>query len=74
MSTPAGVNGLDLTPGRQFLLTQNAQEMATAVLALIEDPVLRARLETAARALVESEYGWDAIAATQSRTYRELAR
>ena len=31
VSTPAGVNGLDLTPGEDFVLVQTAQEMAAAI-------------------------------------------
>ena len=72
VSTPAGVNGLDLTPGEDFVLVHTAQEMAAAIESLLADPADRARIEAAARARVERDYSWDAIARAQSALYREL--
>jgi GT2 family glycosyltransferase/glycosyltransferase involved in cell wall biosynthesis len=72
VSTPAGVNGLDLTPGEDFLLVHTAAEMAAAVEDLLAAPAIRARIETAARSRVERDYNWDAIARAQSALYREL--
>ncbi len=72
VSTPAGVNGLDLTPGEDFLLVHTAKEMAAAIETLLASPADRARIETAARARVERDYSWDAIARAQSALYREL--
>ena len=73
VSTPAGVNGLDLKPGADFLLTPTAAEMSAAIEGLLADPAARRRLESNARQRVEREFGWDAIARRQSRLYRELA-
>jgi glycosyltransferase involved in cell wall biosynthesis len=72
VSTPAGVNGLDLTPGEDFLLVHTAREMAAAIESLLASPAGRSRIETAARARVERDYDWDAIAQAQSALYREL--
>jgi glycosyltransferase involved in cell wall biosynthesis len=72
VSTPAGVNGLDLTPGEDFVLVQTAPEMADAIEKLLAAPAERARIEAAARARVERDYSWDAIARAQSALYREL--
>ncbi len=73
VSTVAGVNGLDVTPGEHFLLTHTAQEMAQGIESLLRDPNARRALEAAARTRAEAAYGWDAIAAAQSRLYRDLA-
>jgi len=73
VSTPAGVNGLDLTPGEDFLLTCTAAEMSAAISQLFDDPAARAGLELGARRTAEREYGWDAIAARQAALYRECA-
>jgi glycosyltransferase involved in cell wall biosynthesis len=73
VSTPAGVNGLDLTPGEDFVLVQTAREMAAAIEKLLAAPTDRARIEAAARARVERDYGWDTIARAQSALYRELS-
>ncbi|HXA49033.1 MAG TPA: glycosyltransferase, partial [Candidatus Acidoferrum sp.] len=72
VSTPAGVNGLDLIPGQHFLLTPTAAEMAAAIEHLFADPSARTNLETNARAHVEAVYDWNGIAARQTRLYREL--
>ena len=72
VSTPSGVNGLDLEPGTDFELAQTAEEMAAAIEKLLDDPGQRRRLETAARQRVEREFGWDGIARRQARLYSEL--
>jgi GT2 family glycosyltransferase/glycosyltransferase involved in cell wall biosynthesis len=71
VSTPAGVNGLDLTPGSDFLLASSAEEMAAHIETLFTDPAARRRIESAARGRVERDFGWDAIARRQSALYRE---
>jgi hypothetical protein len=38
VSTPAGVNGLDLTPGEDFVLVRTAREMAAAIENLLAAP------------------------------------
>jgi glycosyltransferase involved in cell wall biosynthesis len=72
VSTPAGVNGLDLTPGEDFVLVKTAAEMAQAIESLLEDRGRRNRIEAAARRRVERDYGWDGIARRQAEMYRGL--
>jgi glycosyltransferase involved in cell wall biosynthesis len=72
VSSPAGVNGLDLTPGEDFLLAHTAPEMAAAIETLWNEPNSRAAIERAARARVERDYSWDNIARSQSALYRDL--
>ena len=72
VSTPAGVNGLDLTPGEDFVLAHSAEEMAAAIEKLLNDPDARADIERAARVRVERDYSWDTIARSQSAMYRDL--
>jgi GT2 family glycosyltransferase/glycosyltransferase involved in cell wall biosynthesis len=74
VSTPAGVNGLDLAPGDDFLLADSAAEMAAHIETLFTDPPARRRIECAARRRVERDFGWDAIARRQSALYRQLIR
>ena len=69
ISTPAGVNGLDLTPGRDFVLVQTAKEMAAAIESLLADDARRAEIERAARIRVERDFSWDHIARRQSELY-----
>jgi glycosyltransferase involved in cell wall biosynthesis len=72
ISTPAGVNGLDLRPGEDFILARNATAMADAIESLLAEPQNRDRLGAAARKRVEREFGWDRIAHRQAELYREL--
>jgi glycosyltransferase involved in cell wall biosynthesis len=74
VSTRAGVNGLDLTPGEDFLLAESPEEFAAAIQGLLADPQACARLGAAARRRVERQYDWDSIARAQMDLYRELLR
>jgi glycosyltransferase involved in cell wall biosynthesis len=72
VSTAAGVNGLDLVPGQDFLLADDPGVFATAIEKLCADAELRARLGAAARHRAEQQYNWDTIATVQAELYREL--
>jgi GT2 family glycosyltransferase/glycosyltransferase involved in cell wall biosynthesis len=62
VSTTAGVNGLDLDPGHDFVLVRTPDEMAAAIDDLLSDPHRRLEIERAARARVERDFSWDEIA------------
>jgi glycosyltransferase involved in cell wall biosynthesis len=72
VSTPAGINGLDLHPGTDVIVANTGTEMARAILDLLENPPRRQALERAARLTVESTFGWEVIAARQKQLYEDL--
>jgi glycosyltransferase involved in cell wall biosynthesis len=72
VATPAGVNGLDLVPGEDFMLVRSAAEMAAAIGKLLASPDDCHRLAAAGRRRVEDRYGWDEIARRQTELYREV--
>jgi glycosyltransferase involved in cell wall biosynthesis len=72
VSTPAGVNGLDLRAGEDYVEAATAPLMATEIIRLLGDGNARHRLETAGRKRVERDYGWDSIARRQTSVYRSL--
>jgi glycosyltransferase involved in cell wall biosynthesis len=74
VSTPAGINGLDLNPGADVIVVQTGPEMARAILDLFDDPLARKRIESEARRTVERDFDWDRIAARQAEIYRALAQ
>jgi glycosyltransferase involved in cell wall biosynthesis len=74
VSTPAGINGLDLRNGQDLLLTSTAAGMARAIRDVFADPALRARLERNARRTAERHWGWDRIAERQRAMYDRLLR
>jgi glycosyltransferase involved in cell wall biosynthesis len=71
VSTPAGVNGLDLEPDCDFVLAHSPGEMAAAIESLLSDHAGRAAIEHAARNRVERDFSWDRIARRQAELYRE---
>jgi glycosyltransferase involved in cell wall biosynthesis/GT2 family glycosyltransferase len=72
VSTPAGINGLDLTPGEDVIVAGDSSAMAAAILELLADPGRRRALGERARATVERRYDWNAIADRQEKLYRDL--
>jgi glycosyltransferase involved in cell wall biosynthesis len=73
VSTPAGINGLDLNPGVDVMIANTGTEMARAILELIENPAQRQSMERQARLTVERSFNWDVIAGRQKQLYEELA-
>jgi GT2 family glycosyltransferase/glycosyltransferase involved in cell wall biosynthesis len=68
VSTTAGINGLDLTSGRELLVADGAQAFASAIRQLLQD---RASIESAAREAA-LRFDWTAIAREQERVYQSL--
>ncbi len=73
VTTPAGINGLELTDGREVRVASTGEAMAAAIERLIDHPEERQALEAAARRTAEEEYGWDRIGRVQAELYRTLA-
>ena len=63
VSTHVGVEGLELEPGRHFLVAETPQQFADAVLTLVGDAALRSHLVAEARLLVEARYSPEAVLA-----------
>jgi glycosyltransferase involved in cell wall biosynthesis len=74
VSTPAGVNGLDVTPGEDVVVITSATEMAERIQYLSAYSEHRARIEERARRTAVEKYDWRSIARKQSALYAELER
>ncbi len=72
VSTPAGINGLDLESGSDVIVVSDPEEMARAISRLLSSPDERKAIEHRARQTAEARYGWDAIAEEQKRLYTSL--
>jgi GT2 family glycosyltransferase/glycosyltransferase involved in cell wall biosynthesis len=72
VSTPAGINGLDVSEG--VLVERDAAHFAKALRTCLTDRTERERLAKRARMIVERDYGWDEIGRKQSTLYQELIR
>jgi glycosyltransferase involved in cell wall biosynthesis/GT2 family glycosyltransferase len=72
VSTPAGINGLDLESGCDVMVAESAERMAAAIRELIENPARRRELEARARRTAERRFDWDAIARKQKQLWDSL--
>ncbi len=61
VSTPKGVEGLDLKQDEHVLIAQTPDEFAAATVRLLEEPELRSRLASAGRQIVAQKYDWSSI-------------
>jgi glycosyltransferase involved in cell wall biosynthesis len=68
VSTAIGAEGLPVKDGLNIRIADSAEEFARSVVALLQDPVAREKLERSGRQLVQQEYSWAAVA-----THFELA-
>jgi sugar transferase (PEP-CTERM/EpsH1 system associated) len=71
VATSLGAEGFPVRHGRELLLADTAEEVAQAVLGLLENAKQRAQLGKAARRFVEATYGWDALVPKFERLYDE---
>jgi glycosyltransferase involved in cell wall biosynthesis len=62
VSTSIGIEGLPLVPGEHYLRADGEEELAAAVVALMKDAALRAKLAQAARRFVEERCSFRAVA------------
>jgi glycosyltransferase involved in cell wall biosynthesis len=62
VSTTVGAEGLDLGDHHPVLLADDPAGFADAVLRLLADPELCARLAALGRRIVEERFGWDSLA------------
>jgi glycosyltransferase involved in cell wall biosynthesis len=72
VSTSKGTEGLEVTHGEDILIADTPAEFADAVLRLLDDRALRARLAANGRRLVESRYGWEGIGQKLDQLLRKV--
>jgi glycosyltransferase involved in cell wall biosynthesis len=72
ISTSLGAEGLDVVPGRDILIADDAEGFAAQCARLLEDPGLADRIGAAARGAVEARYGWGASVERLSAFYAEV--
>lgn len=72
LATPLSVEGIALRHGEEALLAER-EDFAAALRRLLADAALRERLARAGRRLVETNHGWNQVAARYAALYRSLA-
>jgi sugar transferase (PEP-CTERM/EpsH1 system associated) len=73
VSTAVGAEGLPVRDGVDTLLADSPDAFADAVVQLLLDPALAARIGNAAAAAVRAEYGWDRVAVRFAELCGEIA-
>ncbi len=74
VSTRKGVEGIDATPGEQYLTAETLEEFTTAIRNLSSNRELYTKLTQGARALVEHHYSMDGVYEAVMAALDELAR
>jgi sugar transferase (PEP-CTERM/EpsH1 system associated) len=60
VGTRSATQGVDGTPGHDYLVAESAEEQVEAICALLADPERARTIGRAARAFVEANYDWEA--------------
>ena len=74
VTTPLGIDGLDVVPGRHALVATTAQNLATQTVRLINTKSLGEKIAAAAKSLVTQKYNWSIISSNLDRIYQELGQ
>jgi glycosyltransferase involved in cell wall biosynthesis len=74
VTTPKGIEGLAVEPGRHVAVGTSPEAFAAQVLRVMEDVPLRARMIDDARRLVSDRYAWGPIGDTLDRVIRDAIR
>jgi glycosyltransferase involved in cell wall biosynthesis len=72
VSTPEGCRGLGLVDGRELIVAELGSDFAGALISLLRNADLRARIAEAARRTAELRFGWDEIAQDALDVYAGL--
>jgi len=72
VSTSLGAEGLDIRPGHDLEIADDAASFAAATVALLRDPDRCVRLGTHARRTVIQRYSWSVVAERLDLLYRTL--
>lgn len=62
VSTTLGVEGLGITPGQHYLAADTAEDFATAILHLLDNPEAATTMAHEARDLLEEKFSWSQVA------------
>jgi len=72
VSTPGGINGLELEVGKVVRVASTGPEMAAEIIDITKHYMKRINLQRAARHAAERDFDWDVIARRQGEIYRGM--
>lgn len=74
VSTPEGVSGLEAVAESDFLLGQNAAELAAALVTVLSDPARARKLGAAGRRYVTRAHAWPSLTTQLEQVYRSIQK
>lgn len=74
ISTPVGAEGLPVESGKDCMIAEETEAFAATIVRVLDDDILRSRLERAARTLVEEEHSWERSAERFAAICAEASR
>jgi glycosyltransferase involved in cell wall biosynthesis len=72
VTTTIGLEGIDAQPGEEVLLADTPSDFASAVVQLLQDESLQARLATQGRKLAEENYDWRVVLKAMDTIYEQI--
>ena len=72
VTTSVGIEGIDASPEKNVLVSDDYEKMADYVDLLLKNPVFYKKIVTAARELIEKKYRWEKIAGDLEKIYEEI--
>ena len=74
VTTPLGIDGLDVNPGQHALIATTASGLAAETVNLLKMESLGEKIAIAAKNLVTQKYNWSIISQSLDRVYQELGQ
>jgi glycosyltransferase involved in cell wall biosynthesis len=74
VSTSLGAEGLESVAGQHLLIADDPAEFASAVVRILSEPELAAKLGAAGRALVSESYSWQGTAKSLAAFFRQAVQ
>ncbi len=73
VGTSIALEGLGITPGKEAIVANTAEDMANAAVSILNDKKMQAKLSAAGKDFVSKNYDWKAISKTLDRIYQEVS-
>jgi len=71
VSTSIGIEGIEVTPGRNIIVADRPEDFAGEVVRLLDSPMTRSQLGKEGRRLVEEKYDWRIIGKLQEQIFEQ---
>jgi glycosyltransferase involved in cell wall biosynthesis len=74
VTTTIGLEGIDAQPGEEALVANTPPDFASAVVRLLRDETLQAKLATNGRRLAEKSYDWKVVLKAMDTIYNQIEK